>query len=118
MFGTNLFVDEIQLAHAELMTEMLTYVKFFTKAKKALSKLPVQTKVWTSAWHNDLTFGGIRFEVYDNIGRTIGLIQVTVENNKVVCDYIVTRNKLKNYTEWVKYLSSSIKKFYKDNSPK
>jgi len=92
MFGTNLFVDEINISHAELMAEMFTYVKFFTKAKKALSKLSVQTKVWTSAWHNDYVAGGIRFEVYDNIGRTIGLIQVTAENNKVECDYIVTRN--------------------------
>lgn len=109
-----LFVDEMPFDHVSIMAEMMAQTKFFNKAKKALAKLPVQTKVWTSAWHNDLVEGGLKFEVYDNRGRTIAFISITYEYSKVVIDFIVTRNKFGNYTEWIKYLTRNVKSFYKE----
>ena len=114
MFGQRLFIDELDLSHVDIMAQMFNYSKFFTKARKALEKLPVQTKVWTSAYHNDFTYGGLKFEVYDNRGRTIASIEVTYERGEVSCVFNVTRNQFKNYTEWVKYLTSSVKKYYKE----
>lgn len=113
MIGQNLFIDEMRVDHISIQREMMEQTKFFDKAIKALSKLPVQYKVWTSAFHNDYVEGGIKLEVYDNRGRTIGSIQITYEFGKVQTDYIVTTNKLRTYTDWIKYLSKSVKQFYK-----
>lgn len=115
MFGNNLFVDELDTAKIEIMSEMFQKAKVFTKAKKALSGIPVQTKTWTSAFHNDYTVGGLKFEVYDNIGRTIGGIFVTYENQRVEVEFYVTRNKLRTYTDWINYIRPNIKKFYKED---
>ena len=111
-FGTRLFVDEIDSKKIDIIAEMFEKAKVFNKAKKALSGLPVQIKTWTSAFHNDYTEGGLKFEVYDNIGRTIGGIFITYEHGQVQVEFYVTRNKFGTYTDWVKYLRPNIKKFY------
>jgi len=113
MIQQNLFVDSMGIASLADTIELMDKAKIILKAVKALKNSLIQYQVWVSAYHNDISKGGVKLEIYDPRGMTIAGIYITKET-QIETDFIVTRNRFKTYKEWVTYLKKAVKTYYKD----